>query len=89
LGVGSQRLDFAEFYRGARDECLRTVYKPHTRVSGQAGASFESQATKRPTADMRAKAIGAPTLRPDALPCRPDPFSNHHGCDADRVISNA
>jgi DNA-directed RNA polymerase specialized sigma24 family protein len=25
LGVGSQRLDFAEFYRGARDECLRTV----------------------------------------------------------------
>jgi RNA polymerase sigma factor (sigma-70 family) len=23
--VGSQRLDFAEFYRGARDECLRTV----------------------------------------------------------------
>jgi RNA polymerase sigma factor (sigma-70 family) len=25
LGVGSQRLDFAEFYRGARDECLRAV----------------------------------------------------------------
>ena len=23
--MGSQRLDFAEFYRGARDECLRTV----------------------------------------------------------------
>jgi DNA-directed RNA polymerase specialized sigma24 family protein len=23
--VGSQRLDFAEFYRGARDECLCTV----------------------------------------------------------------
>jgi len=23
--VGPQRLDFAEFYRGARDECLRTV----------------------------------------------------------------
>jgi RNA polymerase sigma factor (sigma-70 family) len=23
--VGSQRLDFAEFYRSARDECLRTV----------------------------------------------------------------
>jgi RNA polymerase sigma factor (sigma-70 family) len=23
--VGSQRLDFAEFYRGARDECLRAV----------------------------------------------------------------
>jgi RNA polymerase sigma factor (sigma-70 family) len=23
--VGAQRLDFAEFYRGARDECLRTV----------------------------------------------------------------
>lgn len=22
---GSQRLDFAEFYRGARDECLRAV----------------------------------------------------------------
>src|SRR5215470_823080 len=25
MGVGTQRLDFAEFYRGARDECLRTV----------------------------------------------------------------
>jgi RNA polymerase sigma factor (sigma-70 family) len=24
-GVGSQRLDFAEFYRSARDECLRAV----------------------------------------------------------------
>jgi RNA polymerase sigma factor (sigma-70 family) len=25
LGVGSQRLDFAEFYRSARDECFRAV----------------------------------------------------------------
>src|SRR5580692_6445803 len=23
--MGAQRLDFAEFYRGARDDCLRTV----------------------------------------------------------------
>ena len=23
--MGTQRLDFAEFYRGSRDECLRTV----------------------------------------------------------------
>jgi len=25
MGVGTQRLDFAEFYRRSRDECLRTV----------------------------------------------------------------
>ncbi|MGO9162361.1 MAG: sigma factor-like helix-turn-helix DNA-binding protein [Streptosporangiaceae bacterium] len=25
MGVGTQRLDFAEFYREARDDCLRTV----------------------------------------------------------------
>jgi DNA-directed RNA polymerase specialized sigma24 family protein len=25
MGVGTQQLDFAEFYRGAADECLRTV----------------------------------------------------------------
>src|SRR5487761_1222609 len=25
MGVGSQRLDFAEFYRGSKDECLFTV----------------------------------------------------------------
>jgi RNA polymerase sigma factor (sigma-70 family) len=25
VGVGTQRLDFAEFYRGSRDDCLRTV----------------------------------------------------------------
>jgi RNA polymerase sigma factor (sigma-70 family) len=25
MGVGTHRLDFAEFYRGSRDDCLRTV----------------------------------------------------------------
>jgi RNA polymerase sigma-70 factor (ECF subfamily) len=25
MGVGTQQVDFAEFYRGAADECLRTV----------------------------------------------------------------